>query len=351
MAAIVCNTRIMAFPMSGVQRVTGEILCRLNGRVEQVAPRKPLSGWPGHLWEQTLLPLQMRDRLLWSPSATGPLAVTRQVISLHDIAFIDHPEFFSTEFAGFYSRLLSRLVRRVRHIITVSQFSKSRIANRFGVPADKISVVLNGVADTFRPYSPDECAAVAHTLKLPTRRYVLAQATADQRKNLRRTVEAWSAVASAISDDIWLVVTGNPDRSHIFGPSRPPPPGPRIFRLGFVSEEDLPVLTAGALGFVYPSLYEGFGLPILEAMASGTPVITSDITALPEVAGGAALLVSPHSVPDISGGIIRLLESGELREKHRQAGLANAHRFSWDRAALETLEILERFAPPIRFEQ
>jgi glycosyltransferase involved in cell wall biosynthesis len=347
MTAIVCNTRIMAFPMSGVHRVTGEILSRLQERVAPIAPRRPLKGWAGHAWEQSILPVRTRGRLLWSPSATGPLSVRRQVISVNDVALLDHPEFFASCFAGFYRRLLERLVPRVRHIITVSHFSQKRIVESFGVPPDRISVVPNGVTEAFHPYPAAACAAVALDLRLPSRRYVLAQAGADRRKNLVRIAEAWSAIAAEVPDDIWLVVSGNPGRSHIFGQNAPTLTGPRILQLGYVAEEVLPVLTAGALAFVYPSLYEGFGLPIVEAMAAGTPVITSNATAMPEVAGRAAMLVSPHSTEDIAAAIVRLVKSPELREQHRRAGLENARRFSWDRAAQETLEILQRFAPEL----
>jgi glycosyltransferase involved in cell wall biosynthesis len=121
--------------------------------------------------------------------------------------------------------------------------------------------------------------------------------------------------------------------------------GPRIFHLGFVAEEHLPPLTAGALAFIYPSLYEGFGLPVLEAMAAGVPVITSDIPPILEVAGDAAIVVSPSSTQEIAGAMVRVITSPELRHRKRQAGLENARRFSWDRAAQQTHQILQTFAP------
>jgi glycosyltransferase involved in cell wall biosynthesis len=334
----------MTLPMCGVQRVSGEILSRLKGNVVQIAPRRPLSGWRGHLWEQAVLPMHTRGRLLWSPSATGPLSIARQVISIHDIATLDHPEFFSAEFTRFYTGLLPQLARRVRHIITVSQFSKRRIVDRLGVPAAKISVVPNGVTETFRPYPADACAATARKLGVPAPRYVLAQATSDRRKNLRRIVEAWTAIAAHVPDDVWLVVTGSQGRAHIFGQGECVH-GPRIFHLGFVAEEHLPPLTAGALAFIYPSLYEGFGLPVLEAMAAGVPVITSDIPPILEVAGDAAIVVSPSSTQEIAGAMVRVITSPELRHRKRQAGLENARRFSWDRAAQQTHQILQTFAP------
>lgn len=343
--AIVCNTRIMAFPMSGVQRVTGEILSRLDGAVAQVAPRRPLSGWRGHAWEQTVLPQRTKGRLLWSPSATGPLAVPCQVITMHDVAFLDHPEFFTKNYARLYTNLLRPLSKCVRHIITVSEFSKGRIIKRLGVPSDKVSVVPNGIAEAFHPRSPESCARVLQQLGLPTDRYVLAQATSDRRKNLARIIEAWAAVAPMVADDIWLIIVGNMGRAHVFGRPDAPTHGPRVLQLGFVSEECLCALTAGAIAFLYPSLYEGFGLPVLEAMAVGTPAITSAVTALPEIAGDAAILVSPVSSQEIATALLRVLESRELREKMRQGGLQRARRFSWDRAAQETLRILQRWVP------
>lgn len=344
MTGIVCNARIMGLPMCGVQRVSGEILSRLKDSVVQISPRRPLSGWRGHLWEQAVLPMHARGRLLWSPSATGPLSIARQVISIHDVAVLDHPEFFSAEFTRFYAGLLPQLARRVRHIITVSQFSKQRIVDRLGAPAAKISVVPNGVTETFRPYPADACAATARKLGVPAPRYVLAQATSDRRKNLGRIVEAWTAIAAHVPDDVWLVVTGSQGRAHIFGQGERVH-GPRIFHLGFVSEDHLPPLTAGALAFVYPSLYEGFGLPVLEAMAAGVPVITSDIAPILEVAGSAATVVSPSSTQEIAGAILKVVTSPELRHRQRQAGFENARRFSWDRAAQQTLQILLTFAP------
>jgi glycosyltransferase involved in cell wall biosynthesis len=332
--------------MSGVQRVTGEILSRLSGKIAAVAPRRPLNGRMGHLWEQAVLPLRVRGRLLWSPSATGPLATGNQVVSIHDLAFLDHSEFFSPEFARFYGGLVRALARRAQHIITVSQFSRRRIEDRLGVPREKISVIPNGVSLTFRRYSPDACDTVSRKLKLPTRQYVLAQATSDRRKNFSRIVEAWTAVAGHLPDQVWLVVTGNTGRTHIFGDGLPPETGPRIFRLGFVSEEDLPPLTAGALAFLYPSLYEGFGLPVLEAMAAGTPVITSNSSALSETAGGAAILVSPQSVNELAAAILRIVDAPEIRARLTSAGLDHVRQFSWDRAAEETLEVLQRFALP-----
>jgi glycosyltransferase involved in cell wall biosynthesis len=342
--AVVCNTRIMAFAMSGVQRVTGEILSRVTECVAQVAPRQPLSGWRGHLWEQTILPLSVRGRLLWSPSATGPLSLTRQVVSIHDIAALEHPEFFSIEFARLYAGLIPPLARRVQHIITVSQFSKQRIMGRLGIPAEKISVVPNGISASFRLHDAGACAAATQHLGLPSQSYILAQATTDPRKNFARIHEAWSAVANSLPADLWLVAAGNTGRKHVFSQGKRASCGPRMFELGFVAEEYFPALTAGALAFVYPSFYEGFGLPILEAMASGTPVIASNTTAIPEISGGAAILVSPHSAEDLAAAICDVVTSPGLRLQLREAGLRNVQRYSWDRAAQQTLSILSKIA-------
>ena len=327
--------------MGGQQRVTAEILKRL-GDCEAIAPRRPLGGALGHVWEQAVLPFRARGKLLWSPSASGPLAVSRQVVTVHDVAFLDAPEFFSKNFARLYGTLIPRLVRRVAKVVTVSEFSRRRIAKLCGLDARDIAVIGNGVSAHFRRYGDDEIARTRAALNLP-KRYVLLQATADRRKNLKRTLEAWTAALPHLDSDIELAVTGNLARAHVFGEIRPIAQTPRTRLLGFIDEAHIGPLTAGAEAFLFPSIYEGFGLPIVEAMACGAPSLTSDASSTAEIAGGAARLVDPLDVRSIAGGIVELVSDLGLRERLRAAGFVRAQQFTWDNAAASYRALFETF--------
>jgi glycosyltransferase involved in cell wall biosynthesis len=328
---IVVNARVAAFAMGGQQRVTVEILRRLRG-VETIAPARPLSGVRGHIWEQTALAWKARGCVLWSPSATGPVLHRRQVVTLHDVAFLDVPEFFAPRFLALYRTLLPMLARRAARIVTVSEFSRGRIAATLGVSADRIDVVPNGVSAGFRRYGADEIAATRTALGLPAR-YLLLQATSDRRKNLAAALRAWTEASATLPDDVHLVVSGHLGRAHVFGDGPDTIDAPRTLSIGFVADEHMGPLLAGAEAFLFPSLYEGFGLPIIEAMACGTPVLTSDATATAEVAGDCALLVDPTSTDSIRAGILRLCSDEPLRQRLALEGLAHAATFSWDEAA------------------
>jgi glycosyltransferase involved in cell wall biosynthesis len=328
---IVANARVAAFAMGGQQRVTIEILRRLQG-VTSIAPDHALNGVQGHLWEQTVLPWRARGALLWSPSATGPVLHRRQVVTLHDVAFLDVPEFFAPRFLALYRTLMPVLTRRAARIVTVSEFSRRRISATLGVPLERIAVVANGVSAQFRRYSTDEIAATRAALDLPSR-YVLLQATSDRRKNLAGSLRAWSQVCGFLPEDVQLVVSGHLGRAHVFGDGPGTIAAPRTRPIGFVAEEHLAPLIAGAEAFLFPSFYEGFGLPIVEAMACGTPVLTSDATATAEVAGDCAILVDPTSTASIGSGLRRLYAEEGLRQRLTGSGLLHAARYSWDDAA------------------
>jgi glycosyltransferase involved in cell wall biosynthesis len=325
------NARVASQAMGGQQRVTAEILNRL-GDVETLAPTASLGGLKGHAWEQTMLAWRARGKLLWSPSASGPLALRRQVVTVHDVAFLDAPEFFAPNFVRAYSALVPRLARRVDKVVTVSEFSRQRIAKWVGLDPAAIEVIPNGVSAHFRRYGEDEIARTRAALALPPR-YLLLQATSDKRKNLKRTLEAWAAAQAAAPADLVLAVTGNLARAHVFGEIGPIDRTPRTHLLGFVDEAHIGPLMAGTEAFLFPSIYEGFGMPITEAMACGAPVLTADATATSEVAGGAALLVDPLDTRSIAAGIERMIGDAALRERLRAAGLARARAFNWDDAA------------------
>lgn len=334
MMAIV-NGRYATQRMTGVQRYAAEIVSRLANRVSVVKPQRAFGGIRGHVWEQIQLPRSTKGSLLWSPCNTGPLRHRRQVVTVHDCAFHDCPEAFSKQFRLWYEWLLPRLTHRVAKVITVSEFSRNRIVDLLGVPHEKVAVVQNAVSPSFCRTDKTTIDAMRGRLGLPEK-YVLSLCSIEPRKNLNRLLQAWKLVSERLSGHV-LVVAGG--RSAVFREALSTIPENVLFP-GFVDDLDLPGLYSGASCFVYPSLYEGFGLPVLEAMACGTPVVCSNNTSLPEVSGDAALSVDPLDVEAIGRAVEEILIDGELRNSLRVRAIQQASQFSWDRASDEIWDIL-----------
>lgn len=341
---VAVNGRYAVHQVTGMQRYAREIVSRLTPACSVVRPRRHVRGVRGHLWEQLALPRHIQGSLLWSPCSTGPLSVRRQVVTIHDCAFVDQVACFSRAFARWYQWLVPRLARRAQAIITVSRFSRDRIVEYCRVPAEKITVVYNGVDVGFRPQDAASVEACARRLSLP-RPYVLCVGSLEPRKNLRRLLAAWSRLADRYGD-VWLVLAGagHQEGTRVFADAGLSHVAPRVHLTGYLGDGDLPALYAGAEVFLYPSVYEGFGLPVAEAMACGTPVVCSNVTALPEVAGDAAEFVDPLDVESIADGLVRLLEDRQRREALRTAGLAQSRQFSWEDAAKATWHVLESAA-------
>jgi glycosyltransferase involved in cell wall biosynthesis len=266
------------------------------------------------------------------------------VVTIHDTAVFDCPEGFNTRFAAWYRFLLPRLARRARQVITVSEFVKQRVLAHTKVSPDKVVVIPNGVDSRFCPEAISQVEEVFQSLELPSRRYVLAVGSLEPRKNLARLFQAWARVQERSFGDIWLVVVGASGSSRVFSGLHLGALPTRVFLTGHVKEHLLPGLCAGAIAMAYPSIYEGFGLPPLEAMASGTPVLTGNRSSLPEVVGDAGLLVDAFDIEAIAEGIRRLLEDSALRDDLRRRGLDRAKQFSWDKTALRTWDVLQTAA-------
>jgi glycosyltransferase involved in cell wall biosynthesis len=356
------NARFVTQPLTGVQRYAFEV-CRRLPDYPLIAPqgghatyrllldsplfhcvRAPLGrgALAGHAWEQWTLPRRVpEDAWLWSPGGSGPLSVRRQVLTIHDIAWLEHPEWYGRAFVLWYRWLMPRLVRRVAHVITVSEFSKRRIVERLGVAGEDVSIVPLGVDERFRVLPPEEVRPVLDRLRVRTP-YLLAVSALSSRKNLDRLLEGWRLLAPQAAD-LWLVVVGQAGLA--FSDTGRAPEWPeRTLPLGRVHDADLVALYNGALAYVYPSLYEGFGLPPLEAMACGAPVIAANATALPEVVGEAALLVDPLSVEAICDAMGRVVADAALREQLRAKGLRRIAEFSWDRTATQVRQTLQTVA-------
>ena len=333
------NLRTLGYHITGVQRYLLSLLPHLPAELDSVRPRRPLQGIKGHVWEQFYLPTQLKNRLLWSPGNTGPLGVARQVVTVHDAATLDHPEWFERTFMLWYSALLPRLVRKVRAVITVSHFSKERILQRTGVEPDHVHVIWNGVDTRFRPVDPQIAKATISNLGL-TEPYILFVGSIEPRKNLKLLLDTW---ASGNFAGATLAVAGA--TGHLFTQFQLDSLPKEVRLLGRVQDDLLPALYSGAAGFVYGSIYEGFGLPPLESLACGCPVAVSDIPAHREVCGSVALYFDPFSSHDLLRQLETLLRlSRAERASRAEQGLKRAAQFRWETAAAAHWRVLEQEA-------
>ena len=342
-AALAINARFLGRRPTGVERYARTLADTFGEKnMRLLQPRRPVKSLWGHLWEQMVLPRRLRtDELLWSPANTGPLAVRRQVLTLHDASTLDHPEWFTPIFAAWYRWLLPRLARRVQRVITVSAFSRQRLLERLHLPEESIVQISEAVdACQFYPLPP---AAVAHTRQrwgLPER-YLLFVGTLEPRKNIPLLLNAWQQVraASASETPLSLVIAGS--ASPVFRTLTLPQDAPGVHWLGYVPETELAALYSGALACILPSLYEGFGLPALEAMACGTPVIISRAGGLPEVAGEAGLYIDPLDAASLAAAMQQIIGDASLRHELSQCCLERARFFTWERTAQATWQVLQ----------
>ncbi|MGH9525071.1 MAG: glycosyltransferase family 4 protein [Terriglobales bacterium] len=340
---VAVNAAPLQSPMVGVPRYLQELLPHVPGLAllrPEAAARRIRGGYL--CWEQVVLPTQLRGRLLWSPGGTGPLVVRHQVVTIHDVVALEFPEWVERHLGAWYRYLVPRLVRSSRHVVAISAFTRSRLLALTGVAPSRVTVVLHGVDPRFRPQPGAEVLRVRTAAGLSANPYILAVGTREPRKNLARLFAAWEAVQSRFPE-VELVIAGMQGSRRDFGRQAPERLPARTRLLGHVADADLPSLYSGAQAFAYPSMYEGFGKPPLEAMACGVPVIAGNRTAIPEIVGGAGLLVEPEDVAAIAGALARLLASRDLRTELSARGLARAAQFRWCGAAAATRAILDRY--------
>ncbi len=284
---------------------------------------------------------RMRGFLLHTPNYIlmpfdGPAVTT-----VHDLSALNYPETHPIERVRFLDRHLPRTLARADMVLADSEFIAAEIHAKLSVPRERLRVVPLGVDPSYRPRRAAALAPVLARHSLEPGGYLLVVATQEPRKNLARLARAYSALPASLRARYPLVIVGargwlNAELERTLAPLEA---NGSARRLGYVTEEDLPLIYAGARGFAFPSLYEGFGLPVLEALASGIPVLTSNVSSMPEVAADIALGIDPLDEVVMCDGLQRLLEDEVWRSDAAQRGLQHAARFPWSRCVDETIAV------------
>jgi len=303
----------------------------------------PIAGWP-FSGSGLRLPVPVETftgavDIFHSPDfVLPPVRRARTVLTVHDLSFLTTPQTSEPALRAYLSEAVPRAVARADHILADSRSTKRDLVTHLNADPEKITVVYPGVDPRFQRLEEPAIAEVRTRYGLE-RPFVLSVGTLQPRKNYPTLIEAFARLSS-----VDLVIAGGPGwlYQEIFDTVDRLGMGERVSFLGLVRDEDLPALYNAAEVLAMPSLYEGFGLPVLEALACGTPVVTSDVSSLPEVACDAALLVSPHDVEGISQALLRALTDQELRAALRERGLIQAKQFTWQKAAETVLGIYQR---------
>jgi glycosyltransferase involved in cell wall biosynthesis len=311
----------------GIGRFARHVLAGLDYRPIPLSsnPAAPLDSW---YLARALNDLGPND-LFFSPSYNPPLFCRAPfVFTIHDLSHIYCPEIGSPAKRLYYATIMKRACRRAASILTVSEFTRTQIIDWSGEPPKKVLNVGCGIDPVYEPKGD------SYGLRFP---YFLSVSNRRRHKNEFRMVEAFAK--ASLDPRIHLVFTGKPV-ADLVRCIEAHQLRSRVDFMGVVPEEKLPSLYRGAEALVFPSLYEGFGLPLLEAMACGIPVMTANTTALPEVAGGAALLVDPTSVEQIAQAMERIVSDTSLRQRLRDNGIVRAAQFSWTKTVSRVREVL-----------
>ncbi|MEP7286199.1 MAG: glycosyltransferase family 1 protein [Chloroflexota bacterium] len=304
--------------------------------------------WFARLWQRARLPIPVEQ---WVGSVSLYHATdfvlpptrskTRTVLTVHDLSFARAPEAASPALRRYLDRVVPRSVQRADHVLADSQATKDDLIALYGVTPEKVEVLLSGVNPRFQPVrDPATLAAVRAKYAIGTSPFILAVGTVQPRKNYERLIHALAALP-AEHQAVHLVIAGGRGwlQAPIYAAVEKLGLSERVHFIGFADDADLPALYSAAHCTAFPSLYEGFGLPILESMACGTPVVTANVSSLVEVAGEAALLVDPHSTEQITAALARLLTDESLRSTLVAQGFEQASRFTWQRAATQLRQV------------
>lgn len=353
---IFVNARFLTQPITGVQRFAIEIckeLQRIDRNILFVTPSNILHkeiakllnasiiGFnEGHVWEKIDLPIYLKSHgspLLVNLCNTSPLFYVNQITTIHDMAVFECPNWFSKKFRILYKFSYPYIVKNSKKVITVSHFSKKEIIKYLSVNADQIEVIYNSINHFTEPFILDE-----NTIK--NNKYILCVGSVEPRKNLISVIKAFQKLTFL---SYKLIIVGGKNKlfnSLNLGEIIDPANLDRIVFTGYLSDVELIQLYKNASIFLYPSLYEGFGIPPLEAMLYGCPTIVSNKASLPEVCGNASLYVDPLDIRDIASKLTTLIENkGGIREGLIQKGRIQSAKYSWEKSAQQLHAIIQRY--------
>ena len=353
---IYVNGRFLLQSLTGVNRFAYElcrawvqmgipfILCCPSGSIKGCYDVSHFNivvyGWgKSHVWEQLLLPLWFSrikgEKVLVCFTGLGPLLIRKKIMTIHDLAFMANPDWYSRSYRLWYRLMTPLCVATSMKILTVSEFSKSEIVRRLSIDDRKISVIYNAVSSLF-------CVSDSshrNAREVTGEKYILAVSSIDPRKNFSMLLKAF---AQMDDKNIKLYIVGG--QANIYSTSIKELcdniPTDRIKWLGRITDSELKEYYMNACCFIYPSLYEGFGIPPLEAMACGTPTIVSDIPPLREICSNASLYICPLDTEDIAKKIMLLVSDIKLREKLRIAGYNQYKKFAWKDSANAVYDLL-----------
>lgn len=311
------------------------------------------------IWEQVSLPIAcIKDNLdiLHCPANTAPIFIPKRmklILTIHDVIFmksfneISLSDSMYQNIGRIYRRIcVKTLINRVNHIITVSQFSKNDIQKHFGIPEDKITVIPNGIDDYFFQNLEDNCETFLKRLQIGGK-FIFHLGGTSPNKNTIAAIKAFNLLLQDEEyHDLCLIIGGvSPEGSNkIKKYVKEKGLEEKVKFINYVTDKELKCLYSNAELFLFPSLYEGFGLPPLEAMACGTPVVASNLTSLPEVVGDAGILVDPMNINEIKTAMIDIMHNEQLKAKLIKAGIQRADEFRWEKAANKLFQIYESYS-------
>ena len=349
---VVVNARFLTQRLSGVQRFAMELALRLKehygNNIQFVSPHditdddgfKRLEALVigerlGYMWEQIDLPRYLKtigNPILINLCNMAPIFYSNKIVALHDVAYKAYSRAYSPKMKIAYNVLVPQILKYSKHVITVSDFSKQEIQKYYNVAKEKITVIYNAVGSNFH-YIKDK--------DLSSSNYLLTVSSIGENKNFITSLKVYAEASKRIND-LKFYVIGNTLKEAKYTKYKDYADNPNIYFLGSISDNELIKFYSNALAFIYPSIYEGFGIPPLEAQSCGCPVIASNSGPLPEILSSSALIFDPSDVDSMTNAVVQLYEDMSFRRQTIEIGQTNPKRFSWEKSAERMTDIIDR---------